>query len=455
VRDGLVKGLVLRITAVGAKSWALRYRVVGGQQRTWTIGAYPDLSLADARERAREARKNLPRIVAGHVIDGIDPAAVKQQARTEATVGALAKAYLADVKQPERKKSWRQDERILNDIVLPAWKHRPVTSIKRRDVKALLATVSLGQHRAGSARRPARPAPVMANRTLALISTMLNFALDDEWIEFNPAARLSKHKEKSRDRVLTDEEIRELWAACEATKTAAAPLIDPMIAIGYQLALLTAQRPGEVGTMQTADLALETVRPAWDGEAAVEQGWWTIPDTITKNGVAHRVWLVPRAVALVREAEALMAAAAADAQRRQVPWPANPYVLGSRPREGGGGKLGGSVANRSEKGIRVLRAKGAITRHATLSDYTRHDLRRTATTNMRQAGIPREHTSYVLNHLRDAKTPESTKTYDRYTFDAEKRTALDAWDRRLTAIVNATDTAATVVPFARASTETR
>ena len=63
-----------------------------------------------------------------------------------------------------------------------------------------------------------RGAPVMANRTLALVSTMLNYALVElEWIDANPAARIRKNKETSRPRVLSDQEIRELWAATNET----------------------------------------------------------------------------------------------------------------------------------------------------------------------------------------------------------------------------------------------
>jgi integrase len=115
--------------------------------------------------------------------------------------------------------------------------------LHRRDIRELVE-------------RKARTAPIQANRVLQRISAMLSFAMDQDWIESNPAWRIKKPgRERSRDRVLTREELREVWAALheiEATNPDGTPkprlsqtLNDMLIVM-----LLTAQRRGEVRTMR-------------------------------------------------------------------------------------------------------------------------------------------------------------------------------------------------------------
>ena len=90
--------------------------------------------------------------------------------------------------------------------MLRAWRHRRVQDITRRDIRQLLD-------------RKAETSPVMANRLLAWIRRLLSFALDREWITANPAWRMAKPgEEKSRDRVLSRDELRLLWAALQETE---------------------------------------------------------------------------------------------------------------------------------------------------------------------------------------------------------------------------------------------
>jgi hypothetical protein len=80
-------------------------------------------------------------------------------------------------------------------------------------------------------------------------------------------------------------------------------------------------------------------------------------------------------------------------------------------------------------------------------DVHRHDLRRTAATNMGAARVPRAHIGYVLNHT-TTDAAAVTKVYDRYARDDEKRAALEAWARRLDAML-AAEAPASVLAFAR------
>ncbi len=190
------------------------------------------LSLAKARAKAKDALLE--------VANGVDPAEVKQQRRDADTMTDLTTQYLAWAE--ENKRSWVEDKRRINKYVLPAWKHRAVASISRRDVKHLLASIA---------------APVECNRVHTLVSRLFSYAVDEEVIDVHPIARMKKlHQEASRSRVLSYDEIRVFWAATEDMPST--------MRAAFRLRLITAQRGKEVVHLRWQDVDLVT-------------GWWTIP----------------------------------------------------------------------------------------------------------------------------------------------------------------------------------
>ena len=91
--------------------------------------------------------------------------------------------------------------RQLRSDVLPAWRHRRVRDITRRNIRELVEKKALS-------------APVVANRLLSRISRLLSFAVKRDWIDANPVLRIRKPtQERSRDRVLSRDELREFWSA--------------------------------------------------------------------------------------------------------------------------------------------------------------------------------------------------------------------------------------------------
>ncbi len=132
--DGMVRGLALRLSPTGAKSWVLLYRI-HQRLRRWTIGTYPTLSLADAREQARRGLREVEL--------GRDPALVKRETREADTVGELVARYVDEYARP-KKRSWKDDRRLLGKHVLPIWRHRAAREIRRRDVRDLIQTVAQG-----------------------------------------------------------------------------------------------------------------------------------------------------------------------------------------------------------------------------------------------------------------------------------------------------------------------
>lgn len=140
--------------------------------------------------------------------------------------------------------------------------------ITRRDVRNLLEEI-------------AERAPIMANRTLALIRKMYNFAIERDWVEANACQGIKwLAPERQRDRVLSEDEIRRFWAALDEEH--------PITAALFRLRLLTAQRGGEVHGA------------TWD-EMDLQSGWWTIPAERSKNKLTHRVPLSPPALKILKE----------------------------------------------------------------------------------------------------------------------------------------------------------
>lgn len=274
--DRALPGFGVRVNPAGRKTFILLHRLNGKLQRLTlcdpkaegNVSTYPLLTLARARELAREALRGAS--------EGRDVGAERRQAR-ERTFGLLAGDYLE--KHAKRKKrSWREDARLIRGELKP-WTHRPVASIRRADVRELLDVIV------------DRGAPVAANRTLALIRKILNFGVDVEWVEANVAAKLAKPAaEHSRDRVLTPEELRTVWMWLEREPDATLNDQDArehrLNRAALKLRVLTAQRGGEVAQMRWQDVDLES-------------GWWTIPAEHAKNRLPHRVPLAPMAVDIV------------------------------------------------------------------------------------------------------------------------------------------------------------
>ena len=382
--DEHTPGLAIRVSESGVKTWVLLYRTQPSEDtqdtprlRRLTLGRYPDLDLKGARNRAQQER--------GSVAKGKDPAAIKQALRRSAgrgdTVADLAKEYI-DKYAKQHKRSWREDDRMLEAVVLPAWRHRKVLSLTRRDVRELIEGIA------------DRGSPIAANRYLALVRKMLNWAVSKDWLDANPAALMEKPgAERSRDRVLSDAEIRMVWEACEAERPAMSALT--------RLRLMTAQRGGELSQLRWSD---------------IEGDWLTIPPTVTKNKQPHRVPLTKAAKAVIDALPRI-----ADCE----------YVFPGRT---GNRPCGDHKKAAQRIAARVLAAVQKKDPGTKSFDFRGHDLRRTAATKMAEAGISQSDIAKLLNHAEGG--PRATQVYNRYAYDREKRLAMETWGRTLTAILN-------------------
>ena len=375
IPDGLTPGLYLVCQPTGAKSWAVRYRA-GIRTRKHTLGRYPGLNLAAARELARQT------LVA--VASGRDPAAEKAEMRRVADdpVGPARDRFAAAAalfieryaKANTKEQTWRESERLIATHVLPLWRARRVQEIGKRDVVELMDAIV------------DRGAPVSANRTLAVIRRMFSWLVERGVLITNPCADVrAPTAEKSRDRVLSDDELRAILRSCDG-------LNEPFGAL-IKLLALTAQRRDEVGQM------------TWR-EVDLNRRMWTIPKERAKNGIAHDVPLSGPAVAVLTSV------------RR---------IAGSR------GLVFTTTGETPVSGFSKIKKR----LDASMSDappWVLHDLRRTAASGMARLGVNLPVIEKVLNHT-SGSFGGVTGVYQRHHFADEKRVALETWAKHVDSII--------------------
>lgn len=365
--DDSLPGFGIRLSTDGRKSWVLMYRFQGRQRRL-TLGTFPALSLADARLKAKEALLEAAR--------GTDPASVKAAERTAETFEELSEEYLTRHAKA-KKRSWKEDERIIKRELLPRWKNLKAKAIQRREVIHLLDGIV------------DRGAPIQANRVLALARKVFNFGIQRDLVSTNPCWQIpAPGKEKRRDRVLSPDELKAFWKFLDGAEGPAAAY--------FKILLLTAQRPGEVALMRWIDIDLSN-------------GWWTIPGEFAKNQLPHRVPLSKQATATLKN----IRLQAADSD-----WvfPGRRWLDPDKRK------------NRQN----LKRALNEL-RESTRISFRPHDLRRTAASYMTSLGIPRLVVSKLLNHVEKSVT----SIYDRHSYDAEKRQASQRWEQALLKLLTA------------------
>jgi len=232
-----------------------------------------------------------------------------------------------------------------------------------------------------------RGSPAAANRTLALLSKMFSFAVSRSILDTSPCVSIpAPGKKGERDRVLSEDEIKLFWVQLES-----APISD-MAKLALRFVLVTSQRRGEVVAIKRTDVDQK-------------KGWWTIPAEMAKNGLAHRVPLTFMAEEILEKAIEL-----SDGSE---------WVFRSPKRNG------------HIQGHSIYNAIIVNKDHFKLDHFTPHDLRRTAASLMAGAGVNRLVISRLLNHTEGG----ITKIYDRYSYDKEKRQALELWSRKLQSII--------------------
>lgn len=224
---------------------------------------------------------------------------------------------------------------------------------------------------------------------LAVTRRLFNWAVEEEIIAVSPVGKLKTTKEISRDRVLDDTDIRLVWRAFDRIGA-------PFGAVG-KLLLLTGARRTEVAEMRWSEIDIA-------GRV------WTLPAARSKNKVAHTIPLSEQAIEILNGLKRIESK--------------GDFVFTF-------GRV--AVQGFARKKIE-LDAAIAADNGAPIAGWTYHDLRRTLATNLQKLGVRLEVTEAVLGHTSGSRSG-IVGVYQRHDWADEKRTALDAWARKLQAIV--------------------
>ncbi len=397
VLDG--NGLFVRVSHTGHKSWIFRYRFGTEQKaRRMTLGSYPMMSLAQAREKHALAMQKLAQ--------GIDPGAIAKKESEWRKLEPTFKELLDEFLKMELSKSPTAGERkrLVEKDALPFWKDRKVSSIKRRDAVILIDRVR-------------ERAPVTANRLQGILVRMFNFASERGIIDFSPLIGMRRGKEASRSRVLTNEEIKTFWNCLALERTDID--IFHLVKIALKAILLTGQRPGEVVGMK------------WEH---IKDGWWTLPAESTKTRSENRVPILPMMADLIEQAKCYSTGSQYVFVSARSPLYGFKRPGKARPKEEDSSLTVGALAN----SLRRHRAEFKMDQ-----PYTPHDLRRTVRTRLAEIGVSDIVAERVLGH----KLQGVLGIYNRHSYDEEKRQALARWERRLKEILELEQPINNVVPF--------
>jgi integrase len=347
--DEETRGLALRVSRSGLKSWTYHHTTNGKRARL-TFGNYPAMSLGAARAKADEARSQGPQAIAN----------------ATNTLQAICEDYLH--RSSLRTTEWRK--KVLARVVYPVLGAKRIDEVRRSDIVQLLDRIE--DERGGP----------MADQTLAIVRRVMNWhaSRSDEFR--SPIVRgmaRTKPKERARERVLTDDELRLVWKVAEQ---------EPFGCF-LKFVLLTATRRNEAAQARRSEIT---------------GAEWIIPGARYKTGKDH---LVPLSAMTLRV----------------LPSGEGEFVFSKdavKPLDASNFKAAFDKA--------VLRELGS----SQLPRWTLHDLRRTARSLMSRAGVPSDHAERCLGHVIGGVRG----TYDRHEYFDEKRRAFEALASLVERIVN-------------------
>ncbi len=356
-------GLAIQTQPSGNKSWKVVYSRFG-RSRWYSLGRCDAVNLTAARKLAGK--------IMVKVADGADPQAERKAHRISGTFGELADLYREYAeKKKERNKSWRQQDALVTKYLLPRWKELKAADIKRGDVKSLVGKIA---------------APILANQVLAAASAVFSWAISEDLVTIaaNPAVGIKRNKTTKRERILSDSELPNFWAAFGK--------VGFLEGMALKFLLLTGQRPGEVAHLRTEH---------------VDGNWWTLPGKPipeldwpgTKNAGSHRVWLPEAARKILKEMDTT-----------------GLVFAGSR---------GAAVAT-------LDKAMRDICKRLEVERATPHDLRRTHGSTITRLGFGRD----ALNRIQNHREGGIADVYDQHEYADENRKIMEAVADKIMSIID-------------------
>jgi integrase len=370
--DAASPGLYLVVQPSGTRSWAVRFRRKGvSGKKTLGRAGNGGISLAAARAAAATHRHRLERGVEVTSVTSVTPKTEGGGDKIEmAIVSFLERHAYAKTRRSTAEKA----ERIFNREVLPRWRGRKLSDIRKVDVIELVEDI------AASGRG------YLANRVLAQLSKFFNWLVARDVLAVSPVARVEKpFKEKVRSRLLEDTELRALWLACAG---------DGPFGQALRVLMLTGARRDEVSRMR------------WD-EIDEKRREWKLSGERSKNQREHVIPLSLQVRTII------------EAQPR---FDSCPYVFsadGKKP-----------ITGWDKAKVRISKKAGIDA-----NTWRLHDLRRTAASRMQKLGVSVPVIEKALNHI-SGTFRGIVGVYQQHDYADEIRIALQKWADRVEEIVS-------------------
>lgn len=393
--DKAVPGLRLVVFPSGHVSWQLQYKL-GSERRKFTLGVYGSggVSLSEARDAARDAKLL--------VRQGICPKANADRSRAEnAKSERLAKQlaedtltrvfsdYLEDKQRVKTLRSASALRMLFTNRIEPILGKRPIRNVTRDDLRRLLRGIVDDD------------APISANRAHSLLRPLFKWAIAEERIDANPFDGIPRPvNEVSRERVLSEDEIRWIWKACEA--------FSYPYGHAFRFLLLTLCRRDEGCKASFAEMDLA-------------KGIWSIPAERSKNGLPTDAPLSAGAIEILNTSPRL------GGER-------GPVFSTGTVKDGKTKPIGGYSKAKAALDAKVHEIARLEKPEFELERWTFHDMRRTGATHLAQMGAPIHIVELILNH-RASALGGVAKIYNRHSYMEERRHWLETWSGRLDRLV--------------------
>lgn len=404
--DTDARGLSLRITPHGSRTWYCNYRFAGKPRRK-CIGEVPRLGLKEARQIVLDKRKLL---AAGKDPEEVEvAAAIAQEAARGPTFAEVAQRFI-DEELPGKR--WKEPARILKDPDLEPFNDLRIREITLADLWDRLGVIAKRPMRR-KRKGPVRAERVQSNKVGDVLKMLFAWCARAGIVKENPALGLKRRVVAvKRKRVLNDQELRAFWASCDKLGEPFGPF--------YKLLALTAKRESEIAKLQWTEID-------W-AETKVE-----LPAERVKNGEPHNFPLTPLTIEILNGVT----------------------KIGKKPSlvftTTGETSISGfsRAKNRIDALMLAELKKGAADPEAvTLDHWTNHDLRRTVRTRLSKMGV----SDFMCKRVLGQSKGLLGETYDQHDYIPERREALEKWEAALMTIVNKPEPS-NVVPFMQEAAE--